>query len=64
MVTEHECFVESVALGPVGLLSARLSGNVTVEVFPACAGRTVEQWRLFDWHDTGRHFVYPDSADK
>jgi hypothetical protein len=63
MVTEHECFVESATLGAVGMLSARLSGNVTVEVFPACGGRNIEQWRLFDWHDTDRHFVYPDSAD-
>lgn len=63
MVTEHECFVESAVLGPVGTLSVELSGHVVIEVFPACAGRNVEQWRLFDWH-TDAHVVYPDSADR
>lgn len=63
MVTEYECFVESAALGAAGTLSIRLDGPLTVEVFPACAGRSVEQWRLFDWH-TDRHVVHPDSADR
>lgn len=63
MVTEHECFVESAALGTAGTLSVRLSGPLLIEVFPACAGQTVEQWRLFDWH-TDNHVVFPDSADR
>lgn len=63
MVTDHECLVESAALGPAGTLSVKLTSHVVIEVFPACAGRNVEQWRLFDWH-TDRHVVYPDSADR
>jgi hypothetical protein len=63
MVTEHECFVESASLGPAGTLSVHLDGPLVIEVFPACGGPSVEQWRLFDWH-TDAHVVYPDSADR
>jgi hypothetical protein len=63
MVAEHECLVEAAALGTAGTLSVRLSGPILIEVFPACAGRDVEQWRLFDWH-TDNHVVFPDSADR
>ncbi|WP_370968996.1 hypothetical protein [Amycolatopsis sp. cg9] len=62
MAAEHECFVESAALGRAGTLSLELSGPLLVEVFPACAGPNVEQWRLFDRH-TDRHVVFPDSAE-
>ncbi|MCR6484309.1 hypothetical protein M8542_15915 [Amycolatopsis sp. OK19-0408] len=64
MVTAHECFVTSADLGPAGLLSLGLDGPLTVTVLPACAGPNIEQWRLFDWHDTDRHYVYPDTADR
>jgi hypothetical protein len=63
MAAEHECFVESATLGHLGVLSVKFTDHLVVEVFPACAGRNVEQWRLFDRH-TDHHVVFPDSADR
>ncbi len=63
MVEEHACFVESATLGRLGMVTLELDGPLVVEIFPACAGPTVEQWRLFDWH-TDYHVVFPDSADR
>ncbi len=63
MAADHPCFVESATLGRLGMLTLELSGPLVVEVFPACAGESVEQWRLFDRH-TDHHVVFPDSADR